>query len=460
LRGALWSIRLLLLVVVSGIVLSPLAVSGAASSPQPVGWNHDPSALTLPSSPIYPGVIVYRDIRMSLADHSFERAELLLGFSNDDAAAISTMARRQEYVVAAAHGSAYLDTFSRSVAWLLVASERGNNVSYLLSRLKNDHMAQQSALGEAAELLPEWSSVGLASIRVQAVAILLDATQTLEDGDAARSYKRALVAMHPELSNLLQEAQHGDQLVDPSLSALIIPDTGPVEDSSADQTSEVEILSDPPSLAALHAEQNPVLPGDTISITAMLGSGESEDLRYSWWCSRGRLVADSTHATWTAPDIDGVCEINLTVTDARGRRDIRGVEIWVLDDLEGSVEGDSPSNQEEPATDQPIRPVYPEILSLTATADHKFLNQNLGGGYAILVSREAELRCEVVDAAGLTFEWIVEGDCEITGSGHTVMMKAPARSGYFTVTVTVSNSDGEQDSHSLTFYASTCTICF
>ncbi len=457
--GALWSIRLLLLVVVSGIVLSPLAVSGAAPSSQPVGWNHDPSVLTLPSSPMYPAVIVYRDIRMDLADRSFEKAELLLGFANEDAAAISTMARRQEYVTAASHCSTYRDTFDRSVGWLLVASERGNNVSYLLSRVKNDHMAQQSVLDEAAELLPEWSNVGIASTRVQVVAILLDAIQTLEGQEAARSYALALETMYPELSNLLQEAHYGDQAVDAPPTVVVPPDTGVIEDWSADQTPDVDV-SDPPSLVALHPAQNPVSPGETVIITATLGAGETETLRYSWWCSRGGLVADGTQATWTAPDIDGVCEINLTVTDPSGRSDIRGVEVWVLDDLESEVDGDSTLDEGAPAPEQSIGTVSPEILSLTATADHKFLNHSFGDVYAIFVSREAELRCEVADATGLTFEWEVEGDCEITGSGDTVMMKAPADRGNFTVMVTVSNSEGQQDSRSLTFYASTCAVCF
>lgn len=164
-RGKLWCLRLILLILVSAVVFSPLAVRGASLASQPVGWNHDPSTLLLPSAPTYPAVVAYRDIRMRMTERSFEKADLLLSFANQDAAAISTMARRQDFVTSANHASIYQQTFDRCVGWLVIADERGNDVSYLLSTVKNDHIAQQVALGQTLTIMPDWSQQSIQSAR-------------------------------------------------------------------------------------------------------------------------------------------------------------------------------------------------------------------------------------------------------------------------------------------------------
>ncbi len=469
-KGRLWCIRIALLMFVGCIVLSPLAVSGAASYSQPVGWNHDPSALMLPSSPVYPVVITYREVRMSLADHSYEKAELLLEFSNQDAAAIVAMARRQEYVVATGHCSTYQHTFDRCIGWLMLASDRGNNVSHLLSRVKNDHLAQQGALSQAAQQLPEWSDDGVEMARIHVAEVLLLAIQVLEGDESAAAYARAIEVVCPELAGLIPDMESGQ----------VSSDTPPVavessnieqSDTSTGQDAEDQAYA-APHIKALEAERYTVKPKESITISITLGSNALDDARYAWWCSRGGLVTDGLQATWIAPDRPGLYEISVTVTDAIGRSDTKSVEIRVIededdlphpvvsDDENASTWDNADTGDNTPVPEQAASVITPEIVALTASADHKYLDQNIGGGYAILVSREAEVHCEVVDATGLSFEWVVTGDAKITGSGDTVRFAAPARPGYVTLKVTVSNQEGEEDSRSLTFYVSTCTYCF
>jgi len=452
-KGRLWCLRLTLLLVVSALVFSPLAVRGASLSSQPVGWNHDPSTLLLPSSPTYPAVVVYRDMRMSMASRSFEKSELLLDFANQDAAAIGMMAQRQDFVSSASHSSVYQQTFDRCVGWLVIADDRGNDVSYLLSRVKNDHLAQQVAIDRALSAMPEWSHESLEASRSHAVMVLLEAIRLLEGNEAAESYAAGLASMLPELE--LPEASP----TKPAPSVIVVPPVATLPEASAEASGDASI-ADAPAIASFRASSKSVYFGDKVSITCALSYEGSDELNFSWWCSRGNLVANGTDATWTAPSRPGVYEINVTVSDSLGRGDSRSVEIQVTEEYD--EESNSPGGDEEgeePGSDEKSD-ASPEIAGLSLSADHKYLEESLGGGYSMLVSRSCAVQCIVADPAGLDFEWTATGGGRITGSGDTVTLTVPASPGYVKVTVTATNQNGEQDSASVTVYVSTCTYCF
>ncbi len=447
-RGKLWCLRLILVLVVTALVFSPLAVRGASIASQPVGWNHDPSSLMLPSSPTYPAVVAYRDIRMQMADRSFEKSELLLGFANQDAAAINTMARRQDFVSAAGHATTYQQTLDRCVGWLVIASERGNDVSYLLSRIMNDHMAQQAALGQALGAMPEWSSQSVDAARRHAAEIILQAVELLGDSGATRSYHAAMASAFPELELSQPKSANSPSIVvvAPPSSSSAVASEQPIEDTSS---AALTIVS-------LSAERYAVGFGETVDIQSVLAP-DSEGVSFSWWCSRGGLVATATSATWTAPDRAGVYEINLTVSDAHGSRDSRSIEIEVLEDETPPGATDTEDDEEEPVGNPGTSP---KIAALTLSADHKYFEESYGGGYSILVSRTCTIRCEVDDPDTLDFEWSVTGGGRIDGSGDVVTLSVPASPGYVKVTVTTPNQLGETDTASVTLYVSTCTYCF
>jgi hypothetical protein len=455
-RGRLWCIRLLLLVVVSAVVFSPLAVRGAGLASQPIGWNHDPATLMLPSSPTYPAVLVYRDVRLSFADRSFEKSELLLGFANQDAAAICTMAQRQDFVSSANHAATYQQTFDRCVGWLVIAKERGNDVSYLLSRVKNDAYAQQAALGQAIALMPDWSREGIDATRAHVTEVLLEAVQLLEGTEAAQSFVANMALLIPELA--IPEVTTAAP--SPSLVVVHPASTDAGTDTEAgEQEAETPEPPAAPAIISLTANSDVVQFNDAVGISCSLGSYDLEDISYAWWCSRGDLVASGTEATWTAPERAGTYEVNLTVTDGLGRQDTESVEIQVVPDGDNAIDNsDNEEDDGEPAGAP--SDVSAEINGLVLTADHEYLDESMGGGYSILVSRSCEARCVVDDAAGLEFEWTATGGGTVVGSGDTVRVTVPASPGYVKLTVTTTNGNGEQDSEMVTLYVTTCTYCF
>ena len=452
--GRLWCVRLLLLMVVSALVFSPLVVRGSSTSARPIGWNHDPSSLMLPSSPVYPAVTAYRDARLFIAERSFEKSELLLGFANQDAAAIAMMTQRQDFVSSARHSSAYQKTFDRCVGWLVIASERNNDVSYLLARVKNDHLVQQSALSQAVELMPEWSSEALTGARDHAAVVLLEAIELLEGSAAAESYASAVALLYPEVSRPNPRLSSA-----PPPSVVVIQPSGATGSSSVAQSSEVS-TSPAPRILSMEIDEHTVGFGGAVDIDCDIEATDLDDLSYSWWCSRGNLVASGTGATWTAPERAGSYEIKLTISNDGGS-DTRSVEVLVEneDDRTAGEEDVSDGTNAEPESRAPTSS-SPEIIALELSADHKYFDESMAGTYSILVSRTCRIQCVVEDAAGLDFSWVADGGGRLDGSGNTVTLSVPARPGYVTVTVTTRNSSGDEDSRSVRIYVSTCTYCF
>ena len=451
-KGKLWCLRLTLLLVVSALVFSPLVVRGASISSQPVGWNHDPSVLLLPSSPTYPAVVAYRDIRIRMSDRSFEKSELLLGFANEDAASINTMARRQDFVTSAGHSSTYQHTFDCCVGWLVIANERGNDVSYLLARVKNDHMAQQVALSHALGVMPEWSHDSVEAARTHAATVLLEAIALLEGAETAGAYRALMTSALPEL-NLPEIA------AEPAPPSVVVV---PPASSTPEEEQPVDTIEDatapvPPEIVSFSAGKSRVGYGDQVNLKCSLASG-NDGLSFSWWCSRGELTASGNEAVWTAPAWSGVCEINVTVSDPEGNRDSESLQIRVKEDDSGTAASTEGDGFDEPSGDEPVGSA--NITLLDFSADHKYFEESGSGSYAILVGRACTITCVVDEPRDIDFDWSVTGNARIDGSGDTVTLTVPSSPGYVTVTVTTTNDVGETDTASATLYVSTCTYCF
>ncbi len=445
----LWYLPAIALLLVVGILLHPLALEVAASSTLPDGWTDDPELLMLPSSPTYPAVIASRDIRLSLADTNTERARLLLRFATDDADAILTMARHEQYTHAAAHCVVYERNFEDSLAWLVSARNQGYHVAAVLSRTKDQHLAQQAALTAAGELVP-WEYRGqILATQIRVAEMLLHTILLIGDEVDAADYVTSLASAHPVVASAIPAVPKMPPAGDPSDTGSpsngVPPPTPSKPTNGGDQPPE-------PRIDTLRVGDSPVSAQETVVVEVILAQGDLDDLEYSWWCSRGDLSVEGPRAEWTAPAIPGTYEIGVTVIDSRSKVDVAFVEVEVIGEVE------EPPVDEPAVREPPVTADRPRITALSASADHKSLSQGLGG-YAILVSEQAVLRCELADSSGGSYSWNATGGT-ITGSGDSVVFTAPDTRGNVTVTVTVTNAAGEQDTRSLTFHVTTCRPCF
>ena len=230
----------------------------------------------------------------------------------------------------------------------------------------------------------------------------------------------------------------------PPAPATVSPD---VETDHADEPD------DPPVIVDISIDRDDVEVGDRCTVTCEVEAENQAALDYSWSCSDGELAKEGPEATWTAPDEAGRYSIEVTVTDGLGQSASDYVEVRVRQSEE-DVEPDS----EPVANLGPGSSAPPVIVGMSATADHKYLEASMVG-YSLLVGRSCEITCEVADDAGVSYEWVATVG-EITGSGGTVTFSAPHAVGNEEVTVTVTNSNGEQASMTLAFHLTTCSQCF
>ena len=449
-KGGLWLIRILLLVGVSAVVLSPLVVYGEDAAPKPFEWRYDTSELMLPSSPLYPAVTVTRDARMSFAERSLDKAELSLSYANQDAADIVALVERQYFMEAVNHSGTFKKDFGRCLGWLSAANERGSDVSLLLEHVKNDHLGQQAALSQAVGALPGWALDGIAQTRQQVTDDLLTTIQALQGQEFAEEYVRLLNSVGCSLdwdgqdndaAQTVVVQQEQEQVDEQTVAPVVTTTAG---EDSADSVV-VQVQAAPPDIISLSAEPEDVFVGEQCTVVCEVDAAESDSLSFSWWCSNGDLSANGSEAMWTLPDKEGKYEIEVTVTDDLGQSDSKSLRLRVKD----PDEEDSPSGS---------GPEVLEIVGMTATAEHKYLEPSLVG-YSILVSRSCEIECEVADSSGVEYEWHATAG-ELEGSGSTITWSAPKAPTNCTVTVTISDGSGAEESMTLAMHVTTCTQCF
>ena len=87
----------------------------------------------------------------------------------------------------------------------------------------------------------------------------------------------------------------------------------------------------PPEVIALKAFPDEVSVGDTVELLGRGSDPEHGKLKYSWTAKDGRLSAkEDTTAVWMTPDRPGTYKVTFAVTDPKGLKDEKTVDIKVL----------------------------------------------------------------------------------------------------------------------------------
>jgi len=456
-KGGLWLIRILLLAGVSLLVFSPLAVHGQADPPSPIRFDYDVSELMLPSSPVYPVVTTYREARMSFAERSSDKASVALVFANQDAAAIGQMVVRDEFVPAINHCNVFRQNFELCVGWMVIAKERGTDISAPLSRMKNDHLGQQAVLQEATAGMPEWAIEGMDTTRAHVAALLLEGIREIEGARASSLYASTLEATYPGLVDeaaAFSNSPMPEADIEPATDPVVITGTMPFGNASGEVSATTADSTPPPDIASISVDPRIVEPGESCQVDCSV-IGSDPALECLWLCSGGNIEGDGNEAVWTAPDREGTYKIVITVTDLHGRNDSMAIDVRVRE-----AEEESDDSVDESFEAQAPTPTAgsTEILGFEVTAEHKYLETSMVG-YAILVSRSCTIQCQVEDPTAVWFEWTANGG-ELEADGDTATWTAPGAPANLEVTVTVHNDSGETSSEKILFHATTCSQCF
>ncbi len=170
-----------------------------------------------------------------------------------------------------------------------------------------------------------------------------------------------------------------------------------------------------PVITSLRAEPEAVLLSESCQIECTASDPDGDELSYEWLASEGKIDGSGAMVTWTAPESEGLYNIEVIVTDSRGGEVTDYVTI-------------------------PVKVNRPPIInSLIANADW------------VAPSGSLQVKCEAEDSDGdeIGYEWTTSGG-DISGSGAVVSWTAPGAVGTYTIAVVVTDSYGAEDTSSLT----------
>jgi len=87
----------------------------------------------------------------------------------------------------------------------------------------------------------------------------------------------------------------------------------------------------PPEVVAVKAFPDEVSVGDSVELLARATDPEHGKLKWKWTCKDGKLSGkEDTTATWTPPNKPGNYKVTFAVTDPKGLKDEKTVDIKVL----------------------------------------------------------------------------------------------------------------------------------
>jgi len=173
-------------------------------------------------------------------------------------------------------------------------------------------------------------------------------------------------------------------------------------------------VNHPPAITSLEAKQNVVAPLNSRLIECVASDEDGDELTYEWSASKGKINGGGATVAWSAPEIEGIYNIVVKVSDGNGEE--------ATDSITITVKNNHP----------------PDIISLVADSDW------------LTPSAFCRIQCNAEDPDGdeLSYEWSVRrGD--ISGTGSAVTWTAPDRVGLCDITVVVTDGYGGEDRRSL-----------
>jgi hypothetical protein len=179
-----------------------------------------------------------------------------------------------------------------------------------------------------------------------------------------------------------------------------------------------------------------VLPGGSTLISCSAQDADGDAVTYEWEASIGEVFGEGNSIVWVAPDQPGSYLVTVFARDAYGGESKRDVIMNVT-----------------PAAS-------PRLGSFVVKAiDHDML-QFEAGVWEIFQGRSCSVQCIVVEGdEPFTYTWTVDQG-ELTADGATARWDAPEERGPATITVDVTDVNGNTTTGILLMYVETCTCAF
>ena len=420
------------LLIIGGVVMVTLAavvspIAAKYQEPVFVAEVRDPG--TLPGSPFYFVKNWKRSVRLSFAFDTREKATLSLGFADEDALAINALYDNEEYMLGGKQCGRFQLQFYKALVWMEEAKQEGKDIESLIHRLKRDHLWQQRVLATALGKVPEWGKEAVLVAIANSSSAMEDSLEKLEGKQAVEQFQQELGLQFSDLEEETEIRIRERLRMVPAEPDNLVDTVTPELDVSAAANQQ-------PVITQLKADEGSLSPKQSCRIECRAEDPDGDSLSYEWSAVKGDISGTGPVITWTAPGRDGSYDIAVLVSDAQGGEATRAVTI--------DVELPSP----------------PKIKELVVTPNAPKYFVEVQGQYVILRDKSCELECIVEDAsAELEYEWEAPKG-EFSGTGALVTWTAPRSKGEVVITVTVSDGIGHEDSESVIFRVSTCSLCF
>ena len=204
-------------------------------------------------------------------------------------------------------------------------------------------------------------------------------------------------------------------------------------------------VNDPPAITSLKADMDWVTPSGSCNITCNAEDPDGDELIYKWSADGGDISGIGSVVTWAAPDAVGLYNITVVVSDGYGGEGTRSLSISV-------ALNPPPSIELVVTSEEPMKETKKVIY--------------------VLRRRSYNIECVVSDSESdeLSYEWSASGENtdggQISGESSTVTWTAPdvTDAGFVidkvTITVVVSDANGNISSKSIILKVETCTCAF
>jgi hypothetical protein len=213
-----------------------------------------------------------------------------------------------------------------------------------------------------------------------------------------------------------------------------------VSDSrGGEDTDSVDIhvrANRPPTIASLTADWAWTTPGGSLHIACEAEDPDGDELAYVWTFTAGSINGTGEAVEWTAPEEVGTYDITVVVSDCHGGSSTRTLSVSVL-------------------TGQP-----PVVESLIVEAYHKYLRKT-ASGYDVGEGRDFRIRATASHPDDLAFayewKWGRGEIVDVSEDGAMITWRAPYTRGELTITVTVTDINGNTVSRSVALKVVSCS---
>jgi hypothetical protein len=193
----------------------------------------------------------------------------------------------------------------------------------------------------------------------------------------------------------------------------------------------------PPTITSLVANADWITPLGSLNVTCTASDPDNDELSYEWTTTGGNISGTGAAVNWTAPQEVGTYNVTVMVKDGYGGEDTKFVPVSVT-----------------------LSPP-PTIEKLIVTPKgNTFLREPTHSGcdYDVWAQREYDIECIASNTSGeLFYDWSCTAG-NISGEGSNITWTAPnERSVQVTVTVIVSDAEGNSMGKNIVFWIPSCT---